>query len=95
MLLLGTIVWAGIVIMNKGNTLEVNNVETIIEIEEEVIELDLIDQSKAEIERISLELDAEETRILEQKAELLKKFEEEQARLDKELERIIEIRLSF
>lgn len=29
MLLLGAIVWAGIVIMNKGNTLEVNNVETI------------------------------------------------------------------
>jgi hypothetical protein len=28
------IVWGGVVVMNKGNTLEVNNVETLVEVKE-------------------------------------------------------------
>ena len=53
-------------------------------VEEEVVEVDIVESAKLELERINLELDAEESRLLE-----------ERERIDSQLEQILETRTSF
>lgn len=66
-----------------------------VEILEEVQELDVIEKSKADVERISKELDAEESNLLEQKEQLKAEYEAKQAEIDARLETIVDIRLGF
>lgn len=51
------IVWGGVVVMNKGNTLEVNNVETVVEVKE-VIMLDERIKTAQEAEMSQIEASA-------------------------------------
>lgn len=76
----------GGIVLYMPNTTEFvqENTEVEITAQPEVVEVDVIDDAKAELERINQELDAEEARLDEQIAEL-------QARKA----RIKEIRLGF
>lgn len=62
----------------------------------EVVEVvDPIAKAKEEISRISLELDQEETRLLEERAKLKAEYEAEEAELQTKLDGILEARMSF
>ena len=77
-----------------------NSIE-VTKIDEEVIEevpaqkVDIIDEAKAELERINLELDEEETRLLDEKSKNQTEFDEKQLELETKLEQIRETRTSF
>lgn len=61
----------------------------------EVVEVDPITRAKEEINRISQELDQEETRLLEERAKLKAEYEAKQADLQIKLDSILEARMSF
>ena len=85
----------------------VEAVEDSVDLKEDTVkEVDKIEKAKADMERISLELDTEESKLLEEKATLEAEYEQEiatrkaeheakQAEKDLRLEAITEIRLSF
>lgn len=66
-----------------------------VEVTPEVEDVDVLDAAKAELERINLELDAEETRILEDQAAARAEYEAKSAEYEARLERIRETRTSF
>ena len=71
----------------KAETIEV---EDVVE-----VEVDVIDSAKAELERINFELDEEETRLLDMKAQNQLEFDAKQLELENRLETIRETRTSF
>jgi len=81
--------------LNESNIAEVNTIEVEEVIEEVVQEVDVIDSANTELERINTELDQEETRLLEKKANNKADFEEKQLELENRLEKIRETRTSF
>ena len=81
--------------LNESNTAEVNTIEVEEVIEEVVQEVDVIDSANTELERINTELDQEETRLLEKKANNKADFESKQLELENRLEKIRETRTSF
>ena len=77
------------------NTAMYQKAETI-EVEDVVeVEVDVIDSAKAELERINFELDEEETRLLDMKAQNQLEFDAKQLELENRLETIRETRTSF
>ena len=68
--------------------------ETVEQIEE-TVEVDMIEAAKVELERINAELDAEETRLLEDKAAVEAKAAAEVLEIESKLEQIRETRTSF
>lgn len=83
---------------DKHGTVEVDNVvETpaTATSTEEVLERDLIDEAKAELERINAELDAEEMRLLEEKAAIEAEAAAKLEAVELRLEQIRDTRLDF
>lgn len=82
------VVVMGALVLNAeyGQPVEVTNTKLDIGTStvEAVEEVDVVDSAKAELERINLELDAEETRLME-----------ERDVIDSKLEKIRETRMSF
>ena len=81
-----TLVGLGVIggIIYYAPTTEFEAIETVIEKEEEVIEVDVIEQARVELERINQELDLKEQELLEQRKAI-----------DAELERVRETRQGF
>ena len=85
-------------ILNEQASIVVQNVQPEVETVEQVeetVEVDMIEAAKAELERINTELDAEETRLLEDKAAVEAKAAAEVAEIESKLEQIRETRTSF
>ena len=86
---------AGVEALNRSNSLEVVKIDKEEFVKEVVQEVDVIDSANTELERINTELDQEETRLLEKKANNKADFEEKQLELENRLEKIRETRTSF
>lgn len=96
LIVLGCAVGVYVLINIPTTVTSIKEVKEVIEIEKEVtVKKDVIEQSKLEMERISSELDTEETKILEEKSVLEEEYKLKQSELDSRLESITEIRLSF
>lgn len=83
---------------DKYGTIEVvDTVETpaVATSTEVTVERDLIDEAKAELERINAELDAEEMRLLEEKAAIEAEAAAKLDAVEARLEQIRETRVSF
>lgn len=82
---------------DKHGTVEVENtVETpAVATTTEPVERDPIAEAKAELERINAELDAEETRLLEEKAAIEAEAAAKLEAVEERLEQIRETRVSF
>jgi gamma-glutamyltranspeptidase len=96
LILLGIIVYVNLA--DKHGTMTVENVvETpaTATSTEVTVERDLIDEAKAELERINAELDAEEMRLLEEKAAIEAEAAAKLEAVEKRLEQIRETRVSF
>ena len=93
------VVMGGLIINANIKPLEVENtVQTVEEpsvVDEEVLEVDVVEQAKTELDRINAELDAEETRLLEEKAQVEAKAAADVAELESRLEKIRDTRTSF
>jgi molybdenum-dependent DNA-binding transcriptional regulator ModE len=61
----------------------------------EVLERDVVSEAQAELERINAELDAEETRLLEEIEAIQLKAQSQVAEREQRLEQIRETRVSF
>jgi len=98
----GIVIAMGVIVNNLDDMRSFfdNSIE-VTKIDEEVIEevpaqkVDIIDEAKAELERINLELDEEETRLLDEKSKNQTEFDEKQLELETKLEQIRETRTSF
>jgi len=78
--------------MTVENVVETPAAATSTEV---TVERDLIDEAKAELERINAELDAEETRLLEEKAVIEAEAAAQLDAVEKRLEQIRDTRVSF
>ncbi len=96
MIALLVVVLMGVALETKFNSdAEVVKIDKEVQEEMPVEKKDNIDKAKEEMERISQELDSEESKILEEKAQLEAEYKAKQAEKDTRLEKITEIRLSF
>lgn len=89
----------GLFLLTQSSEYEMVRDMNVVEIEQTeepaVAERDVVDQAQAELNRINEELDAEETRILEEQATLRAEYEAQSAEYEARLERIRETRTSF
>jgi len=88
----------GIIIINSfsfDKTVEYTAPEAQNEPELVVEEPDVVKAAKIELERINAELDAEETRLLEEKAKLEAQYKTETDSIEMQLSEIRETRTSF
>ena len=94
-MLFGIIIYINLA--DKHGTIEVENtVETpAVATTTEAVERDPIMEAKAELERINAELDAEETRLLEEKAAIEAEAAAKLDAVEQRLEQIRETRVNF
>lgn len=84
-------------LLNEQATVEAVNPKVekeVVEVQPEV-EVDVVEAAKAELDRINIELDEEETRLLSEKEAVEAQAAAEVAEIESRLEQIRETRTSF
>lgn len=88
----------GLAVQFIPNTAEVmNNItaSSTTPVIEEEIEVDVVESAKAELERINIQLDEEEVKLLEQKTAIEAEKAAQLSEIEERLEQIRETRTSF
>ena len=95
--MIGIVIIAVIFLQNRYGSDMIENTapEPQISATSTVVERDVVEAAKIELERINAELDAEETRLLEEKAKLEAQYKTETDSIEMQLSEIRETRTSF